>query len=310
MSAGESDPHNDRTTMIPASVVIPAHNEEQVIGRTLRRLLAGSDPDELEVIVVCNGCTDSTAAIARSVAPHATVAELPAPSKVAALNEGDRLATRFPRLYVDADIAIGIDATRAVIALLASGAAQCAAPRPYYDCSRSSRAVTRYFEIWQQLPYFNEEPMVGVYGLSNAGRARFGDFPELIADDLFVMQQFDRAERQNLLNHSFQAYPPRDVRSLVRTRIRVYRGNRQLASSGLGRFSPPAGASRGLSHLARRPGNWFGLATYASITLLAKVGARMGGESWGRDESSRTGLQRDLDGTDGVLSNEPSANLP
>ena len=48
-----------------ASVVIPAHNEEAVLGRCLRVLLAGSTPGELDVVVVANACTDRTAEIAR-----------------------------------------------------------------------------------------------------------------------------------------------------------------------------------------------------------------------------------------------------
>jgi glycosyltransferase involved in cell wall biosynthesis len=280
--------------LIPASVVIPAHNEESTIGRTLRSLLEGSAPGELEVIVVCNGCTDATASVARSVSPPPTVAELPQPSKVAALNEGDRLATRFPRLYVDADIEMGIEATRAVIALLASGGALCAAPLPDYDCSLSSRAVGRYYEIWRQLPYFNEDPMgCGVYGLSEAGRARFDTFPELIADDEFVLEQFDRTERKSLSDHTFRVHPPLDARTLTRTRTRAYRGNRQLAQSGLSRFPPAAGAQRGLARLARHPGNWSGIGSYVSITMVAKLRARTKGLTWERDNSSRTGSSVD-----------------
>lgn len=37
------------------SVIIPAHNEEKYIGKTLAKM-----PSEAEVIVVCNGCTDRT----------------------------------------------------------------------------------------------------------------------------------------------------------------------------------------------------------------------------------------------------------
>ncbi len=280
--------------MIPASVVIPAHNEASTIGRTLRCLLAGAEPDELEVIVACNGCTDDTAALARSVTPAVTVVELAQASKVAALNAGDRVATRFPRLYIDADIEIGIDATRAVIALLAAGHALCAAPLPNYDCSESSPAVGRYFAIWRQLPYFNEDPMgCGVYGLSEVGRARFDTFPEIIADDEFVLEQFDRTERQSLLDHSFRVHPPRDARSLTRTRTRAYRGNRQLAASGLGRFPPAAGAQQGLVRLARKPANWLGVATYVSISAVAKLRARTKGSTWERDNSSRTGSSID-----------------
>ena len=44
----------------PVSVIIPAHNEESVIGRCLAAMLEGAQPGELEIIVVCNGCSDRT----------------------------------------------------------------------------------------------------------------------------------------------------------------------------------------------------------------------------------------------------------
>ena len=53
-------------------LVIPAYNEEPVIGRTLAALPVGLFS---RVIVACNGCTDRTAAVAR--AAGAEVAETP-----------------------------------------------------------------------------------------------------------------------------------------------------------------------------------------------------------------------------------------
>ena len=47
------------------SVIIPAHNEERVISRLLEALTLGHTPGELEIIVVCNGCSDDTAGVAR-----------------------------------------------------------------------------------------------------------------------------------------------------------------------------------------------------------------------------------------------------
>ena len=47
------------------SVIIPAHNEERVIARTLEAMVAGASPGELEIIVVANGCSDATADVAR-----------------------------------------------------------------------------------------------------------------------------------------------------------------------------------------------------------------------------------------------------
>ena len=48
------------------SVVIPAHNEEAGIERTLRGVLADAVPD-LEIVVVVNATTDRTAEIAAGV---------------------------------------------------------------------------------------------------------------------------------------------------------------------------------------------------------------------------------------------------
>ena len=47
------------------SIVIPAHNEKMVIERCLRSVLAEPRLEDLEVIVVCNGCSDDTARICR-----------------------------------------------------------------------------------------------------------------------------------------------------------------------------------------------------------------------------------------------------
>ena len=47
------------------SVIIPAYNEEQYLGKTLEAVLAQDYPD-FEVIVVDNASTDGTAKIARS----------------------------------------------------------------------------------------------------------------------------------------------------------------------------------------------------------------------------------------------------
>ena len=60
-----------------ASILIPAHNEESVLARTLDALLGSSDSPKFEVLVVCNGCSDRSAEIARRYAPRLSVIELP-----------------------------------------------------------------------------------------------------------------------------------------------------------------------------------------------------------------------------------------
>ena len=75
------------------SVVIPARDEERVIGRCLATLLDGiDDRGQVDIVVVCNGCTDGTADVVRAVTPWVTVLELAEGSKPAALDAGDRAA--------------------------------------------------------------------------------------------------------------------------------------------------------------------------------------------------------------------------
>ena len=112
------------------SVVIPAHNEEAVIGRCLSSLMDGAPPEELEVLVVCNGCDDRTADVARRSAPNATVLEIPVASKVEALNVGDEHATHFPRFYVDADVELSYPALVSVARALTEEGCRVLRPGP------------------------------------------------------------------------------------------------------------------------------------------------------------------------------------
>jgi hypothetical protein len=50
------------------TVVIPAHNEGRVIRRRrlVEQFINGADPGEMDIMVVANGCTGDTAAVAAS----------------------------------------------------------------------------------------------------------------------------------------------------------------------------------------------------------------------------------------------------
>ncbi len=60
-TVGTNSPSN-----IKFSIIIPAHNEEKLIGRCLDSITAASVPykNQVEVIVVLNRCTDRTEEIA------------------------------------------------------------------------------------------------------------------------------------------------------------------------------------------------------------------------------------------------------
>jgi glycosyltransferase involved in cell wall biosynthesis len=111
------------------AIIIPAYNEETVIGRTLRGLLEGPAIPNLEIIVCCNGCTDRTAEIAREFGHPVRVLETPRGSKTGALNMGDAAASTFPRIYLDADIQLDRRGVARIVEALQSEAALAVAPR-------------------------------------------------------------------------------------------------------------------------------------------------------------------------------------
>jgi colanic acid/amylovoran biosynthesis glycosyltransferase len=273
----------------PASVIIPAHNEEAVIARCLKSLLEGAQDGELEVIVVCNGCDDNTALVARRVSSQVKVIEIAVASKVAALNAGDAEADHYPRFYVDADVELSIDAVRAVAAELAHGPTLCAAPKARFDLSGRSWPVRAFYDIWLGIPYHSQEMVgSGVYALSAQGRSRFGPFPELTADDQFVHQLFESSERKALPQAEFVVHPPRSLGGLLNMRVRAYRGNRELGSSGLAQASPPPSGAKAALRRASEPAKVPAVGVYVAINLLAKgLARRSKGQRWERDDSAR-----------------------
>jgi len=225
----------DMTASEPFSVIIPAHNEANVIARCLNTILADAPPGGLEILVVCNGCTDDTAARARAVSPMVRVIELDKGSKPLALNEGNARATHAIRLFVDADIRVGFNALDALDRVLRSGRAKAASPALDVDLSAVSFPVRGYYRVWLQLPYVLDNMVgSGVFGLSPDGMARIGEFPPIIADDEYVRTRFPSSERCLLRADEqgrpvfFTIYPPRTLWSLIRVESRQRAGVAQL----------------------------------------------------------------------------------
>jgi glycosyltransferase involved in cell wall biosynthesis len=273
------------------SVVIPANDEATVITRCLDSILPWCGPLPPEVIVVANGCTDQTAARARATT-GVIVIELVHGSKRGALNAGDSAASFGTRVYLDADVVLARDALQALGQVLDTDRAIVAAPVPRFVLEGRPWTVRAFYRVYRQLPYVRNGLIgLGVVGLSAAGRRRFGDFPDAIADDLFVQRLFAPSERVVLQEHSFDVETPRSLRSLVGVRTRTARGNAQLAETtpGEGDFAPTTGGTaRALVALVAHDLRMLPAAlVYAGVTVVARRRATRTDHVWHRDATTR-----------------------
>ncbi len=268
------------------SIVIPAHDEARVVGRLLQALAALTADGRAEVVVVANGCSDDTAEVARGFA-GVTVIELAEASKVAALNAGDEAAVSFPRIYLDADVELEAATVLALADALPDEPARIAAPTVRFETEGRPWAVRAFYRIYTRLPYASDGLVgLGVYAVSRSGRARFGAFPALTADDLYVQQRFAPAERAVLGEHSFTVHAPRSLVALVRVRTRTAAGNRELADGG-SRSSTRATMKALLRVVAGAPGLLPAALVYVGVTLAARRRARQTGRRWERDDTTR-----------------------
>lgn len=268
------------------SIVIPAHDEEAVIGRTLAPLAAAAAAGALEVVVVCNACGDRTADIARGFA-GVTVVEIEEASKTAALNAGDAAARTWPRLYLDADVDVTAGAVWNVFDALTRGGLLAARPTAVYDVTDADRLVRAYYRARSRVPSLGTALWgAGSYAVSAPGHDRIGSFPALIADDEFVDGRFAPAERAVVATAPAVVRVPRSASSLVGVLRRSHRGTAQLAElAGCGERRS-ARTAVDVLRAAQGPLELADAAVYLAFALASRVPDRAAA-GWTRDETTR-----------------------
>jgi poly-beta-1,6 N-acetyl-D-glucosamine synthase len=90
------------------TVIVPAHNEEKVIERTIQGLLATNYPDK-EIVVVNDGSKDTTAEIIDKYKRQVKILHKTNNGKASAINFGLAYATGKIIVVIDADTIIGPD---------------------------------------------------------------------------------------------------------------------------------------------------------------------------------------------------------
>lgn len=271
------------------SVIVPANNEEAYLAHCLQALMS-SDPtgSAVEVLVVANACTDRTVEVARSFKARATergwdlrVLDLSQPGKLNALNVGDDLASGELRLYLDADVLVSPKLVRMLVSeLSATSAARYASGRPHISKARSP--VTRaYARFWEMLPFAcSEAPGFGLFAVNAAGRARWGQFPNIISDDTYVRLLFAPHERREV-QATYEWPMVEGFGRLVKVRRRQDQGVKEIAHQwpqlllNEGKASPRP--MEVVSMALREP---LGFLTYAAVSLAVR--SRRASTQWTR----------------------------
>ena len=265
------------------AILIPAHNEASVIDRTLRHLAPVAELENVEVCVICNGCTDDTADRARRyVGVH--VIEIDEASKTAALNAGDAWATRWPRLYLDADIEIDPDAVARVFQTLA-GSVPAARPLYRYDTSGASPLVRAYYRARKRMPSTRFALWgAGVYAISQTGHDRFESFPTVTADDLYVDRLFAPGEKHIVTTIPVRVRTPRTAAALLAILRRNQRGVSEFdGTSSSTSVKELVLSIRGVSSAV----DALAYAAIAAASRLPRLGSQRNCALWERDSTSR-----------------------
>lgn len=250
-------------------IVIPARAEQAGIAATLSALLADGEGLVLAVWLCLNGegQSETRAAAAPFVAAYAAhghrlaIISVSATGKPAALNAGDAARTGGAVVYLDADARPLPGTLRALALALAVPEPRLVGPQRLLDAR--GRLARSYGLVWEALPGMAGFIGGGCYAVNPAGRALWGCFPELIADDAFVFSRFAPHQRQ-IPPGAVIGFTLPDGPALPRMVRRWREGNNALPV-------PLAARKAGLAWLVRNPG----LIPHLPAFLLVHLAARL-----------------------------------
>ncbi len=270
-----------------ATVIVPAHNEEERLPTLLADLL-DQDSIRLDIRVSANGCTDLTASAARAWTPvvrerghRLVVLDHPHRSKPAALRAAEVHAPLEDVVFwLDADIRVPMGTLEACARqLMETHGAGGLRPRVRPG---ESFLVNSYFKTWKLLHADRVCVGAGFLGAHRDARASWGPVPELVADDLWFLSHAGPGPGFLSEEARFEITPPKSLRDLFQMRSRWARGNREAGLDG--RQGP--GLVALLAAAVRTP---LGLLIFLSVNLLATSGARsqlgLGTSVWERARS-------------------------
>jgi glycosyltransferase involved in cell wall biosynthesis len=188
------------------SVLIPAHDEADWLPACLDALVASDDVQwGVEVIVIANGCMDNTVAVAQRYEEPLVakgwsliVLDLEEGGKLGALNAGEAASTGQALIYLDADVQVSPPLINQIAEALEGAEPRYASGRPNVTV-KGNWLIRAYTRFWRTTPFMtNGVPGFGVFAMNRAGRARWGEWPDIISDDTFARWNFTPQERHSV----------------------------------------------------------------------------------------------------------------
>lgn len=282
--------------MAICSIIIPAHNEKRVIGRLLKKIV--SDDQDFEIIVVCNGCNDETAGVARKFGNGVTVVETEVASKTHALQIGDSVATFWPRIYMDADVILDAAHINHMVKVINSNGFMVVSPVAKNNMGNSSWPVRAFYNIWCRLPYYSEGMIgTGVYCLSEKGRKHFDRWPDIISDDGYIRALFKKSQRGICKQAIVEVNAPINLRNLLKVKTRSRLGRYQLEHKFPALFRKEQKEKKYSSAFGKLAGNpllWGDMTIYLLVNLITRLRAGLqfrklssSSYQWEKDWSTR-----------------------
>jgi poly-beta-1,6-N-acetyl-D-glucosamine synthase len=220
------------------SLVIVAHNEEAMIGKRIESAL-GIDypPEKLEVLVVCDGCSDATVLIARAHRDERVrVVELPVQQgKAAALTRGCAEARHAILVLADVRQSWEPGSLKLLLENFADSAVGAVSGNLVLEQPPGVLAgVSLYwrYEKWLRGQESRLYSMVGVSGsVSALRRELFRPIPKgTILDDVYWPLQVAMQGFRVILDERARVYDhlPENSRDEFRRKVRTLSGNLQL----------------------------------------------------------------------------------
>lgn len=219
----------------PVTFVVPAHDEEAVIGAKVDDCLAQQYPrDRLEVVVVSDGSTDRTEEIVRERAvrdPRVRLLAVPRGGKAAALNAGVRAAGGEVLVFTDANALLAPGTLVRLVEPFADPEVGGVCGRKRHRAAAGGDATARgegLYWRWEQWQKALESRIGSVYAadgtLYAVRRSLYVPVADPAqADDIAISARVPLAGRRLLFEPEAVAWeePPAEGRSELRRKVRV-----------------------------------------------------------------------------------------